>query len=324
MKSEETIGEYLKQIRLSKGISLEEIASETKINVTILDHLENDRFEELPAAPFVKGFIRAYAKFVGADFKEAVMIYEEFFPSGPEQYTPIDKLSHRDGIKLEGLTKYKLTFVSIIVGITAIVLVLSVLAYKLLSPKEDVISKIEKEKEKSPSMVVNLNRKKEPDAVVSAKSEGAVKNKVQKKEVKKETAAADKKASSGMASDSKAAEENSEKSDLVDKTEKSSAADNNKEVTSEDEMSAQNLKIRAKSLVWVKVQIDDNEPYDFMLGEGKLKKLAGQKEIKLLIGDASALEVTYGGKDLGNLGNEGVVKSIVFPGLGKWKNGTSM
>ena len=60
-------GETLKRERELRDISLRDIADATKINVRYLEALENNRFEILPGGVFNKGFIRAYARFIGAD-----------------------------------------------------------------------------------------------------------------------------------------------------------------------------------------------------------------------------------------------------------------
>jgi len=67
-----SFGHYLKSIRLEKGISLEEISNETKIRVDILLHIEKEDFNRLPDEVYVKSFLRAYAKAVGADEEEVV------------------------------------------------------------------------------------------------------------------------------------------------------------------------------------------------------------------------------------------------------------
>ena len=71
-----SFGHYLKSIRLEKGISLEEISNKTKIRVDNLLIIEKEDFAGLPAEVYVKGFLRAYAKTVGADEEEAVRRYE--------------------------------------------------------------------------------------------------------------------------------------------------------------------------------------------------------------------------------------------------------
>ena len=71
-----SFGHYLKSIRLEKGISLEEISNKTKIRADSLLIIEKEDFDRLPAEVYVKGFLRAYAKTVGADEEEAVRRYE--------------------------------------------------------------------------------------------------------------------------------------------------------------------------------------------------------------------------------------------------------
>jgi len=60
-------GETLRRERELRDISLREIADATKVNLRYLEALEQNRFDILPGGVFNKGFIRAYARFIGAD-----------------------------------------------------------------------------------------------------------------------------------------------------------------------------------------------------------------------------------------------------------------
>jgi cytoskeletal protein RodZ len=62
-----SFGETLKRERELREISLRDIADATKINIRYLEALEQNRFEILPGGLFNKGFIRAYARFIGAN-----------------------------------------------------------------------------------------------------------------------------------------------------------------------------------------------------------------------------------------------------------------
>lgn len=62
-----TLGEILKTERLKHHLSLPELAERTKIRREYLTALEDNRFYDLPAAVYVKGFIRAYARQFGFD-----------------------------------------------------------------------------------------------------------------------------------------------------------------------------------------------------------------------------------------------------------------
>jgi len=72
-----SFGETLKRERELRQISLREIAEATKINLRYLDALERDDFRHLPGGVFNKGFVRAYAQFIGVDPETMVMAYLE-------------------------------------------------------------------------------------------------------------------------------------------------------------------------------------------------------------------------------------------------------
>ena len=83
---EATFGEELKRHRLLREVSLESIAAATKISVRHLQALERGDLLRLPAPVFTRGFIRAYADFLGLDPEEMVNAYlSEFGLSGRAQ-----------------------------------------------------------------------------------------------------------------------------------------------------------------------------------------------------------------------------------------------
>lgn len=71
-----SFGERLRREREMRGIGLEEIATATKISTRNLRALEEEKFDQLPGGIFNKGFVRAYAKFLGIDQDQIVAEYE--------------------------------------------------------------------------------------------------------------------------------------------------------------------------------------------------------------------------------------------------------
>ena len=61
------IAAYLQQKRLELSVPLEYIEQNTQIRVSLLQALEEGRFEALPEPIYIKGFIRLYGKAVGVD-----------------------------------------------------------------------------------------------------------------------------------------------------------------------------------------------------------------------------------------------------------------
>ena len=71
-----SFGRYLQSMRLEKKISLEKVSEETRIAISNLQLIEKEALEALPDQVFVKGFLRSYARAIGADGDEAVKLYE--------------------------------------------------------------------------------------------------------------------------------------------------------------------------------------------------------------------------------------------------------
>jgi cytoskeleton protein RodZ len=70
-----SFGERLRREREMRGVSLDDIAAGTKIGTRLLRALEEEHFESLPGGIFNKGFVRAYAKYLGLNEDEAVADY---------------------------------------------------------------------------------------------------------------------------------------------------------------------------------------------------------------------------------------------------------
>lgn len=68
-------GDRLRREREMRGITLEEISHSTKISTRHLRSLENEDFSQLPGGVFNRGFVRAYAHFLGLDEEQCVADY---------------------------------------------------------------------------------------------------------------------------------------------------------------------------------------------------------------------------------------------------------
>ncbi|MFH1994395.1 MAG: helix-turn-helix domain-containing protein [Nitrospinota bacterium] len=66
---------HLKVVRELKGITLRDIANETKISVTYLKAIEEENFSEMPEDVYARGFIKAFAKHLGLNPEEFIASY---------------------------------------------------------------------------------------------------------------------------------------------------------------------------------------------------------------------------------------------------------
>jgi cytoskeleton protein RodZ len=63
----QTVGEQLKAARTDGGLTLNEVAAQTRIPIRHLEALEKSDFGSLPGSTYSLGFAKSYARFVGLD-----------------------------------------------------------------------------------------------------------------------------------------------------------------------------------------------------------------------------------------------------------------
>jgi len=72
----DNFGLWLRHAREDRGASLGEVSASTKVPQSTLTMLESGKLDHLPAEVFVRGFIRSYARAVGADDTQPLHLYE--------------------------------------------------------------------------------------------------------------------------------------------------------------------------------------------------------------------------------------------------------
>lgn len=70
-------GAQLRAARERKGLTLDQVAADTRISRRNLTNLENGDFDDMPGRPYVVGFARTYAKSVGLPDEEIVALVRE-------------------------------------------------------------------------------------------------------------------------------------------------------------------------------------------------------------------------------------------------------
>lgn len=73
-----TIGEQLRLKREERGIPLREVSDETRISIHYLEAIESNDYKRLPGGIFNRSFVKAYARSIGYDEKEAVEGYSRY------------------------------------------------------------------------------------------------------------------------------------------------------------------------------------------------------------------------------------------------------
>ncbi|HLG21813.1 MAG TPA: helix-turn-helix domain-containing protein [Candidatus Manganitrophaceae bacterium] len=84
-------GKALREMRERQGVSLQQIADLTRINVTYLQFIEESQFKSLPAEVYLRNYLLQYAKTLHLDPKSVVEGYMEGYErwrGGKEKTSP--------------------------------------------------------------------------------------------------------------------------------------------------------------------------------------------------------------------------------------------
>lgn len=101
LQEQELVGKQLCQARTRLGMTLDQIASNLNLDPEIINSLENDEYDQLPAPTFVRGYIRAYATIVGLSADPLIVTYnQQHEDHQPQLIKPPTLSTHRSGDKL--------------------------------------------------------------------------------------------------------------------------------------------------------------------------------------------------------------------------------
>ena len=89
-----SIGEQLRLAREERGIGLREICEQTRISVHYLEAIEANDYKRLPGGVFNRSFIKAYAKCVGYDEREAIEGYMRYLREHGESTDDVSTHQH--------------------------------------------------------------------------------------------------------------------------------------------------------------------------------------------------------------------------------------
>ncbi len=95
----QTVNNRLKQKRQEQGFSLEQVASNTKIQIKYLEHLEAGDYQALPGEIYVRTWIKLYSDFLSLPSRELLSDYKK-------EKTVVDQFKDEELKKESKLIKY--------------------------------------------------------------------------------------------------------------------------------------------------------------------------------------------------------------------------
>jgi cytoskeletal protein RodZ len=82
MSGREAFGPNLRRVRIQRGVSLQQIATETNVSDVLWAAMEKNDFSRWPNGIFARAYIRDYAKIIGVDPDSTVDEFCRWFPQG--------------------------------------------------------------------------------------------------------------------------------------------------------------------------------------------------------------------------------------------------
>ncbi|MDD3808273.1 MAG: helix-turn-helix domain-containing protein [Candidatus Pacebacteria bacterium] len=137
-----SFGDFLREKREEKGLSLEKLEEMTKIKKTILDNLENERFEKLPPKIYIRGIISKYCECVDLDTKEVVGTFDKYFYENRSdkfnvgKVTTIENATEKMKVKHFDVKK----FLIFVIGVLVLAFVVWQASLMLLPPQIEMIN----------------------------------------------------------------------------------------------------------------------------------------------------------------------------------------
>src|SRR5262245_46034299 len=255
-------GERLRRARLDAGKTLDQVATETKIQLWILEAIERDDLSRVPGGVFIRGYLTAVARAVGVNPSEVLTAFAPEptpQPTAPPVSSPSPDPNERAGTPL---WQY--------VVIVAMVLVAAVLWRNMTRSSSEVATA------PAPPPPTTVSHAPPPSPQPAAGLPTA----------------------SGATATTGATPSGTP----VEPHDGAPVATTNAPLV---------VEVHANEEVWIEADADGERKAYQLFEQGQELRLEGQKEIRLLVGDAAAVTYTINGKPGRPLGGTGVVRQFV-------------
>jgi Uncharacterized protein conserved in bacteria len=292
----ESIGEFFKQVRDTKGLTLDDVALKTRIHPDFLIALEEGNFTKLPDQVFAKGFVRSYARSLGLDEEDAMRRFEgsagAFYEKQAEREVLRLKQAEDDRRKK---TNRKVVLAAIAVALLGLIL--------LMSREHTTVAPPRPPSDVEPPAITP------PRGQTSSGSSDKVNSVVQNLDIERSAAASTAVSKTlPLPSISTVTAVPTVREEVVSLP--SSPTEPLVDMPSDGLLA---LAIEALELTWVVVQVDNGSPEEALMRPGERVQWKASDRFTLTLGNAGGVRVELNGKEQGPFGNSGkVARDIVL------------
>jgi cytoskeleton protein RodZ len=267
----EKTGERLKNIRLEKGISLEEVHKRTRVHLSILRAIEDDDFINLNPV-YVKGFIKLYCQFLGVNPADFIKEHREPLVTVTASDTEDKAVTFlRPPPPRSFAVDFKLIsfFVGVIAAVFLLIALLRFIGGQMSRMRADA---------RKPVAAAQQQKKKR---AVKPAAKPALKQAPQPRQ--QAVAPAAKPATNAVKPATGAGSSAAEKGTPI------------------------RVGIHAKEDCWLQVKVDGKTVFQSVLARGRLESWQAQEKIELSLGSAGGVELEINGSRIPPLGRKGQV-----------------
>jgi cytoskeletal protein RodZ len=308
----ESVGEFFRQVRETKGLTVDEVASKTRIRTDFVKALEDGNFAKLPDQVFARGFVRSYARSLGLDEEDAIHRFIQSAGSFYEKQDERERLKVRQ-VEEDRKRQANRKAVAIAIGVAVLTLIF------LLSREQSTVFR-RGASEQGPAAKRTAQQNKEVVESTTREPE--------------RTADAPKPAESPTVAPAKGATEPPNRQQPIPPAAAVASRPEPDAVSSGTSASLGSegplagiglhaienrgdgqlvLDLEATELSWVVVQIDNGSPQESLLRPGEKAHWTGQDQFILTLGNAGGVKAELNGKPQKPFGPSGkVARDIVL------------
>ena len=273
----EDFGSYLKSERELRGVTLEELHSKTKIPVRYLKALEKNQFDKLPEEVFIKGYIRSFAKIIGAKEDELLSTYIDITKTASFTDTNNQTTSNQKHFTFEPKFIFVLTI--IVLFLSGSVWGINILIrtfYKDAAESVPTISEIKQNE---------TQEKLEKDFTIRNQKINEAPSSLKTTETTTEASPENLKIDSEISI-------NNSSINLSKKTAAGLKNESEAPNVSTNNTTQLKLVIKVKDNVWFNIAVDNSPVEDFILSQGSEKTFYGEKQYLINAGNKNLIDLT--------------------------------
>ena len=294
--SSRPLGEWLRQRREERDVSLEQAEADTRIRLSYLEALESEDFDALPDRVVGRGFLRNYATYLDLDPKEAADRFSEIVaPPEPESLsvegpTPFTLTPFRP-VPLHEIGGSRARWRWLIALAVILVVALSLLAWWQYPRLADWLAQLNVF---APSETATPTAEATEADLVTATHTPALVTRATSTETVRPTGA----------------------TPTLELTLTPTLTPSPSPSASPPVYTGIFLELVFTDTSWIQVTVDGVREFQGELGTGTYRSWYGEQRIELRVGNAGAVLVTINGQSLGTLGAPGDVVDRVFEKVG--------